>query len=85
LADTGQYMNIGSLAALSMAGVQSVTVFQQPKVAVVVTGDEIAQSPNSLSNAQVFDANGPLLENWLKQYGIDAHLIHVEDQASSVT
>ncbi|MDU4393820.1 MAG: molybdopterin molybdotransferase MoeA [Acinetobacter ursingii] len=85
LADTGQYMNIGSLAALSMAGVQSVTVFQQPKVAVVVTGDEIAQSPNSLSNAQVFDANGPLLENWLEQYGIDAHVIHVEDQASSVT
>jgi len=85
LADTGHYMNIGSLAALSMAGVQSVTVFQQPKVAVVVTGDEIAQSPNSLSNAQVFDANGPLLENWLKQYGIDAHVIHVEDQASSVT
>ena len=85
LADTGQYMNIGSLAALSMAGVQSVTVFQQPKVAVVVTGDEIAQSPNILSKDQVFDDNGPLFENCLKQYGIDAHVIHVEDQASSVT
>ncbi|WP_151980658.1 molybdopterin molybdotransferase MoeA [Acinetobacter guerrae] len=85
LANVGQYMNIGSLAALSMAGVQRVSVYKQPKVAVMVTGDEVAQSQNSLSNAQVFDANGPLLENWLKQYGIDAHVIHVEDQASVVT
>ncbi|MPW42893.1 molybdopterin molybdotransferase MoeA [Acinetobacter guerrae] len=85
LANVGQYMNIGSLAALSMAGVQRVSVYKQPKVAVVVTGDEVAQSQNSLSNAQVFDANGPLLKNWLKQYGMDAHVIHVEDQASAVT
>lgn len=38
LANVGQYMNIGSLAALSMAGVQRVSVYKQPKVAVVVTG-----------------------------------------------
>ncbi|MBJ9985202.1 molybdopterin molybdotransferase MoeA [Acinetobacter sp. S40] len=85
LANAGQYMNIGSLAALSMAGVDIVTVFKLPKVAVVVTGDEVNQSQNSLSNAHVFDANGPLLENWLQQYGIHANVLHIEDQAKAVT
>ncbi|MCU4412465.1 molybdopterin molybdotransferase MoeA [Acinetobacter sp. WU_MDCI_Axc73] len=85
LAEAGQYINIGSLAALSMAGVQTVTVYRQPKVAVVVTGDEVAQNQNSLSESQVFDANGPLLDSWFQQYGIQAQIIHVEDRAETVT
>ena len=85
LADAGQFLNIGSLAALSMAGIQALNVYRQPKVAVLITGDEVAIDQNSLSEAQVFDANGPLLENWLKQYGIAAQIIHVADQAQAVT
>ncbi|MCU4580033.1 molybdopterin molybdotransferase MoeA [Acinetobacter gyllenbergii] len=85
LADIGQRINIGALAALSMAGVQSIDVFQAPKVAVVITGDEVAETPEDLQAGKVFDANGPLLKAWLQDYGIDAEILHIADTAAEVT
>jgi molybdopterin molybdotransferase len=85
LADVGQNINIGALAALSMAGVQTVEVFQQPKVAVVITGDEVAEHPEDLHVGKVFDANGPLLKAWFKAYGIDVEILHIADAAEQVT
>ncbi|USA54295.1 molybdopterin molybdotransferase MoeA [Acinetobacter sp. C32I] len=85
LADVGQRINIGALAALSMAGVHSIDVFQSPKVVVVITGDEVAETPEDLQAGKVFDANGPLLKAWLRDYGIDAEILHIADQASEVT
>jgi len=85
LAQTGQFLNIGSLAALSMAGVQELTVYRRPKVAVLVTGDEVAQTADDLIDGKVFDANGPLLKAWFEDYGLDIELIHVADEAIQVT
>lgn len=44
LANKGQQLSIGAIASLSMAGINTVEVFQYPKVAVVITGDEVAES-----------------------------------------
>ena len=85
LANVGQRINIGALAALSMAGVQSIDVFQAPKVVVVITGDEVAETPEDLQAGKVFDANGPLLKAWLQDYGIDAEILHIADAAAEVT
>lgn len=85
LAQTGQFLNIGSLAALSMAGVQTVEIYHAPKVAVLVTGDEVAEKPEDLAEGKIFDANGPLLKAWFEDYGVDIELIHVADEAEQVT
>ncbi|MDA3558534.1 molybdopterin molybdotransferase MoeA [Acinetobacter sp. AOR15_HL] len=85
LAQTGQFLNIGSLAALSMAGVQTVEVYRAPKVAVLVTGDEVAETAEDLVDGKIFDANGPLLKAWFEDYGLDVELIHVADEAEQVT
>ncbi|ENW07908.1 molybdopterin molybdotransferase MoeA [Acinetobacter beijerinckii] len=85
LAEIGQKINIGALAALSMAGVKNIQVFQQPKVAVVITGDEVARNPEDLQAGKVFDANGPLLRAWFKDYGIEVEILHVADEAEQVT
>lgn len=85
LAQTGQFLNIGSLAALSMAGVQNVEVYRAPKVAVLVTGDEVAETAEDLVDGKIFDANGPLLKAWFEDYGLDVELIHVADEAEQVT
>lgn len=85
LADVGQKINIGTLAALSMAGVQSLDVFCKPKVAVVITGDEVAKTPEDLQSGKVFDANGPLLKAWFKDYGQDVEIIHIADTAEQVS
>jgi len=84
LAQTGQFLNIGSLAALSMAGVQNVEVYRAPKVAVLVTGDEVAETAQDLAEGKIFDANGPLLKAWFEDYGLDIELIHVADEAKQV-
>jgi len=85
LAQVGQFLNIGSLAALSMAGVQTVDVYRAPKVAVLVTGDEVAEKGEDLAEGKIFDANGPLLKAWFEDYGLEVELIHVADEAAQVT
>ncbi|WP_170248199.1 molybdopterin molybdotransferase MoeA [Acinetobacter geminorum] len=85
LAQVGQFLNIGSLAALSMAGVQTVEVYRAPKVAVLITGDEVAETAEDLAEGKIFDANGPLLKAWFEDYGLQVELIHVTDEAAQVT
>jgi len=85
LAQVGQFLNIGSLAALSMAGVQTVDVYRAPKVAVLVTGDEVAEKAEDFAEGKIFDANGPLLKAWFEDYGLEIELIHVADEAAQVT
>lgn len=85
LAEVGQNINIGTLAALSMAGVKTIDVSQQPKVAIVITGDEVAETAEDLQAGKVFDANGPLLKAWLQDYGIDVDILHIADDAEQVT
>ena len=79
LARQGQALNSGLIAALSMAGVQQVKVHHQPNIAVLITGDEVRKERDN--DAQVFDANGPLISSWLKERGLsDITLQHVPDE-----
>lgn len=85
IAECGQKVNIGALAALSMIGVRSIAVYRLPKVAVLVTGDEVAETPEDLKAGKVFDANGPLLKAWFKDYGIEINILHIADESQRVT
>lgn len=80
LAEKGQKLNVGLIAALSMAGVKQVQVYKSPKIAVLVTGDEVSQTEQLDNQAQVFDANSPLVGSWLKQHGYhDVVVQHIID------
>lgn len=85
IAACGQKINIGALAALSMIGVRSIAVYRLPKVAVLVTGDEVAETPEDLKAGKVFDANGPLLKAWFEDYGIQVNILHIADESQRVT
>ena len=85
IAECGQKINIGVLAALSMIGVRSIAVYRLPKVAVLVTGDEVAETPEDLNAGKVFDANGPLLKAWFEDYGIEVNILHIADESQRVT
>lgn len=87
LAERGQYLHVGAIAALSMAGVFEVTVFKQPKIAVLITGDEVATSSNDLSmdaSSKVFDANGPLLQAWCQSNHFQVDILHIADDEAVV-
>lgn len=85
IAECGQKINIGALAALSVIGVRSIAVYRLPKVAVLVTGDEVAETPEDLKAGKVFDANGPLLKAWFEDYGIEVNILHITDESQRVT
>lgn len=68
LAQAGQRLHAGLIAALAMAGVADVSVVRMPRVRVLVTGDEVARDAVPCE-AGVFDANGPLLRSWFIERG----------------
>ena len=69
IAQAGQRVTAGLLAALAMAGIDSVEVRRRPRVAVLVTGDEVVRVGEELPPAKVYDANGPLLRAWFVENG----------------
>lgn len=85
LATQGQSLTVGAIAALCMAGVQRVSVYRQAKIAVVVTGDEVASHVDELQQGKIFDANTPMLKAWCQQQRLDAEFFLVADQETALT
>lgn len=85
LATHGQSLGVGAIAALCMAGVQRVSVYCQAKIAVVVTGDEVASHVDELQQGKIFDANTPMLKAWCQQQRLDAEFFLVADQETALT
>lgn len=79
LAHAGQQLSVGTIASLSMAGIQQVEVFKYPKVAVVITGDEVASSVEEFGAGKIFDANAPLIQAWFQDRSQQVDIFHVED------
>lgn len=84
LAEKGQQLTVGAIAALSMAGIQQVKIFQYPKVAVVITGDEVAETVEDFASGKIFDANAPLIQAWFKQRNQTVDIFHVADTEQAV-
>lgn len=84
LAEKGQQLTVGAIAALSMEGIQQVQIFQYPKVAVVITGDEVAETVEDSASGKIFDANAPLIQAWFKQRNHTVEIFHVADTEQAV-
>lgn len=84
LAHKGQFLSVGAIASLSMAGIQNVEVFRYPQVAVVITGDEVASSIEDFAAGKIFDANAPLIQAWFQNAGQQVEVFHVADTEDAV-
>lgn len=81
VASPGTVVSPGVLAALSLAGVESVAVARRPVVRVLVTGDEVVPPGARPRLGQVGDANGPLLSATLDLWGADCgEVAYVPDE-----
>lgn len=70
VAEAGTRITPGLVGALALAGVAEVEVFKQPRIVVLVSGDEVVRDGSALQLGQVPDANGPLLHAWLSDWGM---------------
>ncbi|MGF6495876.1 molybdopterin molybdotransferase [Luteibacter sp. 621] len=85
IAQAGQRINAGILAALAMAGVESVEVRRRPRVAVLITGDEVVRVGEALLPAKIYDANGPLLRAWFVENGYGEPVVaYVRDDEAAL-
>ncbi len=86
LAATGQRIHPGLLAALVNAGVERVKVHRQPRIRVLVTGDEIRPLGSTLRPGEIVNSNGPLVAAMLSHWGYPAPPDqHVPDHQKAVT
>lgn len=69
LAQPGRRLSPGGIAALAMAGIGTVSVYRAPRIALLVTGDEVVPPGGAIAPGQIFDANGPLLHAWFQARG----------------
>lgn len=85
IAAEGQRVTPGLLAALVNAGVDEVAVFRQPRIRVLITGDEIRPLGTPLKTGEIHDSNGPLIGAVLQRWGYPAPTIeHVPDDPQKV-
>ncbi|WP_180124940.1 molybdopterin molybdotransferase MoeA [Acinetobacter sp. YH12080] len=84
LASKGQKLSAGAIAALSMAGISHCEVFAYPKIAVVITGDEVAQNIEDYRAGKIFDANAPLISAWFQSQHVQVEVIHIADEKQAV-
>ncbi|MDR6936694.1 MULTISPECIES: molybdopterin molybdotransferase MoeA [unclassified Luteibacter] len=85
LAEPGRRIGAGLLAAMAMAGIDTVEVYRRPRIAVLVTGDEVVRAGEPLEPGQVYDANGPLLRAWFVENGYGEPVVaYVRDDETAL-
>ena len=75
VATAGTLVDAAVIAALTSAGVYSVSAYRRPRIAIISSGEELVSSPAELVPGQLPDSNGPMLAALA---GADAH-VHVGD------
>lgn len=68
----GRRVTPADLAIAAATGLSELTVRKQLRVAVLSTGDELAQPGETARDDQIFDANRPMLLSMIKRFGFDA-------------
>ncbi len=70
----GTRLNAYHLSLLGAQGIGSVTVYSKPKIALIITGDEVTQENSA--QGTIADANGPFLQAAITQAGALLHSCH---------
>ena len=82
----GSKITPGTIGLLASLGIGEVEVFPSPKIALILTGDEIIDLGNPLQAGQIYNANGPALQAYLELLGINELTIYkAKDEESEVT
>ncbi len=85
IAHAGQRVTAGLVAAFSMAGIDRIEAYRRPRVAVLITGDEVLRVGEPLAPGMVYDANGPLLRAWFVEQGYGEPVVaYVRDDEAAL-
>jgi len=84
--EAGTILHSAHIAFLASIGETMVMVYRKPIVAIVITGNELVQPGDALSDGKVFEANAAGLSAALKQAGVEAiHVLYTKDSLAETT
>jgi len=66
----GTKLTEASIGYLASLGIEKVTVYEKPKTAIIVTGNELIALGNELQHGQIYESNSIMLQSVLKKRGI---------------
>lgn len=69
--EKGQIISPGGIGLLASVGIAEIPVYSPPSVGIIITGSELKALGETLDFGQIYNANGPVLEAYLKKLGID--------------
>lgn len=69
--EAGRRIGAADMALLAAAGVRDIDVRTPLRVAVLSTGDELAEAGTPSADTQIYDANRPMLLNMVAQFGFE--------------
>lgn len=72
----GISIEAGTIGFLAGLGIQEVLVFSKPRVAIIVTGNELVEVGQPLQEGQVYESNAIMLKNALASLSINEVDIH---------
>lgn len=67
----GTRLGAAALGLLAGQGFSTMDVVRRPKVALLLTGDEIVEPGQTLSRGQIYNSNGPMLAMLIRRFGGD--------------
>ena len=80
----GDILTPASLGMLAGAGIAEVPVFVRPRVALIVTGDELAPPGSQMRAGQIRDINWLSLDAALSAIGMAPQFVYVRDDKASL-
>lgn len=81
----GNRLTVQDIGLLAATGRAKVVVYRRPRVAVFSTGDELRVPGDQLPRGSIFDANGPMIQAWLRESGAEPRWLGiVADTRSAV-
>ncbi|GAB5417700.1 MAG: hypothetical protein Crog4KO_26860 [Crocinitomicaceae bacterium] len=75
----GATLDAASIGYLAMLGIDEVSVYRNPIVKVLITGDELVAAGTSLKPGQIYESNAVTLISALNELGCDASSVRVQD------
>jgi len=79
----GTYLNPAAIGFLSGLGIQKVSVIRKPKIAIIVTGNELTKPGEKLLPGRIYESNSATLTSVLKHAGFDSSVVTVKDDYNS--
>lgn len=68
----GEILQPQDAGVIASLGIERVKVYRKPRVAVITTGNELAEVGEPLEGAKIYNSNNPMICNALHEFGFEA-------------